>query len=252
LPKAESPDTAGITSKMELTRILSEKSAKAGRQSTLREIERDYERLCRDREIIASISAMREAGARVQYVGLDLSTEQGVGELIKTAMREYGGIDGIIHGAGIIEDCLIKDKTPESFSRVMDTKANSAFLIYRAMEKLSLKFAVFFSSVARFGSVGQADYAAANEILDLIAAPLPGKPDCRVASISWGPWLSRGMTEKLDPSIFQSKGCEPVSIVQGRAWLIDELIKGKLSDSSIILGNGPWSLEEEPPLSRLA
>ena len=35
---------------------------------------------------------------------------------------KYGKIDGVLHGAGVIEDKLIKDKTPESFDRVFGTK----------------------------------------------------------------------------------------------------------------------------------
>jgi hypothetical protein len=49
------------------------------------------------------------------------------------------------------------------------------------------------------------------------------------------------MTEKLDRSIFEAKGCEMVRPIDGRAWFIDELTRGGPVDRSIILGNGPWN-----------
>jgi NAD(P)-dependent dehydrogenase (short-subunit alcohol dehydrogenase family) len=240
-PETEPADTSGITSKLELTRILGERSRQRGKKPIVREIERDYERLIADREIIKTISALRETGAQALYRALDMSMETGVSAAIETAMKEYGRIDGVIHGAGVNDDCLVLDKKAESFSRVLDTKANSAFLLYRALARLPLRFFVFFSSVARFGSAGQADYAAANEIIDLFASGPMSAGNCKVASISWGPWLNRGMTEKLDRSIFESKGCEMVRPIDGRAWFVDELTRGNFRDHSIILGDGPWN-----------
>jgi acyl transferase domain-containing protein/NAD(P)-dependent dehydrogenase (short-subunit alcohol dehydrogenase family)/acyl carrier protein len=240
-PEKEHPDTVGKTSKLELTKILGEQSRQRGNKPIVREIERAYEKLLADREIVKTIATLRDTGARVQYRGLDMATEAGVSLAIETAMKEFGRIDGVIHGAGVNDDCLVLDKKAESFSRVLDTKANSAFLLYRALARLPLRFFVFFSSVARLGSAGQADYAAANEIIDLFASGPMSAGNYKVASISWGPWLNRGMTEKLDRSIFEAKGCEMVRPIDGRAWFIDELTRGGPVDRSIILGNGPWN-----------
>ena len=53
--------------------------------------------------------------------------------LIDDVYRTHGRLDGVIHGAGIIEDKLVEEKTPESFDRVFDTKVRSAFLLSRLL-----------------------------------------------------------------------------------------------------------------------
>jgi hypothetical protein len=51
------------------------------------------------------------------------------GALIDDVYARHGRIDGVVHGAGVIEDKLVKDKTPESFDRVFGTKAASAVIL---------------------------------------------------------------------------------------------------------------------------
>ena len=41
-------------------------------------------------------------------------------------LNSAGGITGVIHGAGVIEDKLLRDKTPESFDRVFETKVETS------------------------------------------------------------------------------------------------------------------------------
>ena len=85
------------------------------------------------------------------------------------------------HGAGLIEDKLIQDKSVESFDRVFGTKTISAFVLSQRLRPESLRFAVFFTSVAgRFGNRGQADYAAANEVVNKLTSVLNHRWPCRV------------------------------------------------------------------------
>ena len=43
----------------------------------------------------------------------------------------------MIHGAGVIEDKLLRDKTPESFDRVFGTKVDSSLLLARKLGALA-------------------------------------------------------------------------------------------------------------------
>jgi hypothetical protein len=88
---------------------------------------------------------------------------------IKNVRSEFGSIKAIIHGAGVLEDRLIKDKTPEQFARVFNTKVNGLKNILKAVPD-AMQYLIIFSSVtARFGNSGQVDYAMANEVLNKIA-----------------------------------------------------------------------------------
>ncbi|MEI6127549.1 MAG: SDR family NAD(P)-dependent oxidoreductase, partial [Pseudomonadota bacterium] len=166
-PETEAPDTAGLTSEREMKAALIAQSKQQGKIPALAEIDTQYRTLCKEREIRLNLAAMREAGATVKYFQVDVRDEQAFSSLIDFVYESYGKIDGVIHGAGIILDKLIADKTPESFDQVFGTKTESAFILSRMLRPESLKFFVLFSSVAGlFGNQGQCDYAAANEVLN--------------------------------------------------------------------------------------
>ena len=75
-------------------------------------VEAAYSRLLQDREMRSNLAAMQQAGATVHYYQVDVRDERAFGHLIDEIYRLYGRVDGVIHGAGVIEDKLIEDKTP--------------------------------------------------------------------------------------------------------------------------------------------
>ena len=71
----------------------------------------------------------------------------------------------------------------------MATKAGAALTLAEHLRPDGLRFLVLFSSVSgRFGNRGQADYAAASEVLGKLAHELDSRWPARVVSIDWGPW----------------------------------------------------------------
>jgi hypothetical protein len=156
-------------------------------------------------------------------------------------------LDGVIHGAGIIEDKLIEEKTPDSFMRVFGTKVDGAFLLSRKLRPDSLKFLAFFSSVAgRFGNRGQSDYAAANEILNKLAIYLDRQWPGRVVSINWGPWGKTGMVSAELQRQFVNRGVRVIPPSEGRKALDLELQHGRKGEVEVVLGRGPWETEHAP------
>jgi NAD(P)-dependent dehydrogenase (short-subunit alcohol dehydrogenase family) len=86
-------------------------------------------------------------------LSVDVRNEEEFGSLIEGIYARYGRLDAVIHGAGIIEDKLIADKTQASLDRVFDTKVDSTFILSRYLRPDSLKAIILFSSVA--GSLWQ-------------------------------------------------------------------------------------------------
>ncbi|PYT13966.1 MAG: polyketide synthase, partial [Acidobacteria bacterium] len=159
---------------------------------------------------------MRRAGATVRYVQLDVRDGEAVARLLDGLYLEYGRIDGVIHGAGVIEDRRVEDKTTESFDRVYGTKVDGALALVRGLRPEELKFFVLFCSVAgRFGNAGQCDYAAANETLDALALQLDRVWPGRVVSINWGPW-NTGMASAGIQERFAARGVQLVPPGGGR------------------------------------
>ncbi len=131
----------------------------------------------------------------------------------------HGEVVGLIHGAGLIKDKLIRHKSVESFDRVLETKLDGALNLIRLVRGDALKFTALFSSIAgRFGNVGQSDYAAANEILNKLAHWLDRRWPGRVVSLIWGPWSGVGMVSQLE-SHLGSRGLGMISPESGGSLL---------------------------------
>ncbi|HXV77905.1 MAG TPA: SDR family NAD(P)-dependent oxidoreductase, partial [Candidatus Polarisedimenticolaceae bacterium] len=166
--------------------------------STPAQIERQVEALQRDRAIRSNLAAFAAAGSRVDYHAIDVRDPHALAALVEQVYQRYGRIDGVIHGAGVVEDRRLRDKTAESFARVFQTKVRPAMVLAGALRPESLQFLVFFSSVSgRFGNAGQADYSAANECLNKLAAHLDRVWSARVVAMNWGPWDCGLISEAL-------------------------------------------------------
>lgn len=241
-PPEESPTTSGITDISHLRRILLEQARFEGNNPTPAQIEKILQSLLNARATRTTLQWFRQQGT-VDYHAVDVKNPQWFGYLIDGIYARYGRLDAVIHGAGIIEDKLLIDKTPNSFERVFDTKADSAFTLSQHLRFDSLKLLVFFSSVAgRYGSRGQCDYAAANEVLNRLAWQLHWQyPSTRVVSINWGPWDNTGMASEGIKQQFRERGIVPIPLELGCQFFVKELLYGHKSDVEIIGGEGPWS-----------
>ncbi|MGA3039212.1 MAG: SDR family NAD(P)-dependent oxidoreductase [Bryobacteraceae bacterium] len=238
---AEPADTAGIT---ELPRLKAALTARLRASSTAVKpaaVEAALQRLLKDREILQSIESLRRAGAKVEYHSVDVRNEAAFGGLIDRIYAGHGRLDVVVHGAGIIEDKLIKDKTPESFDRVVHTKADSAFLLSRKLRPESLQCLLLMSSVtAAFGNRAQADYAAANGIMNGLSVLLSAKWPVRVVAMNWGPWGSSGMVSEEVRQQFLSRGIQMVPLDAGAQAALREIEAGPQSDPLVAMGEGPW------------
>ncbi|MEI7879316.1 MAG: SDR family NAD(P)-dependent oxidoreductase [bacterium] len=245
LPAAQEADpTRGIMEPVELRRILAEQLSKAAGKATMADIEAAYRRLCREREIRATLSDLRKTGAKVTYVQTDVRDAQSFGDTVDHLYTEFGRLDGVIHGAGLIEDKRVEDKTPGSFDRVFDTKADGAFILARHLRLDSLKFLVFFSSVASLGNAGQSDYAAANGVLNALACDLDRHMAGRAIAILWGPWQSAGMASEEVQRRFQDRGVQIIPLTAGRRRLIEELLYGRKGNVEVLYGDAPYASVE--------
>ena len=185
------------------------------------------------REIRATLAAIRAAGATVAYHSVDVRDERTFGALLDELRDRHGRIDGVVHGAGLIEDKLLRDKTLESFDRVFSTKVAGAHALAAKLAD-EARFFVLFSSVSgAFGNRGQTDYAAANDALDKLAHKLHRTVRGRVLSINWGPWRGVGMVRPELEREYERRGVGLISPDAGIESFFDELLVG--TDPQVIL-----------------
>ena len=178
----------------------------------------------RNRAALRNIEAMEEAGSTVEYFAVDIRDADAVTELLDEVRKEYGPVKGIIHGAGVLADRLIEDKTADQFNEVYGTKIDGVQALLAAAREDDVRFMVFFSSsTGRFGRKGQIDYAAANEVLNKTAQHESGsRENCRVVSINWGPWAGGMVTPDL-AKLFKSEGVGLIGLEDGAQFVVNEL-----------------------------
>ncbi len=244
--------TSGLAEPAALKAALIEQLRDTGPLVTPAQVDVLYTRLLREREIRRTVNDLQRAGAKVQYYSVDVRDDHAFEELIDRIYAAFGRLDAVIHGAGVIEDKLIEDKTPDSFARVFDTKVRSAFTLGRKLRFETLKYLVFFSSVAgRFGNRGQTDYAAANEVLNKLALHLDRQWPGRVVSINWGPWTRAGMATPTVQHQLIERGMHLISPIVGRNAFDRELRHGRKGEVEVILGDGFWATasQRDPALN---
>ena len=241
-PGEEPADVAGVRSESEVKAALIAEARRTGQTVSAAAIEKVYTALVRQREVRDNLEELRRLGARVDYRQANVVDDRAFGAVIEDIYRTYGRLDGVIHGAGVIEDTLLEKKTPESFARVFDTKVRSALTVVRHVRPESLRFFVLFSSVAGcFGNRGQIDYAAANESLNKLALYLDRRWPGRIVSLNWGPWATLGMASGVVRQELIDRGMTPIEMAAGCRAFNRELQCGRKGQVEVVLGHGRWA-----------
>lgn len=232
-------EEAGAADPADLRIRLLERARAAGDAVTPAVIEERLRSVLRQREMHRNLAALRERGAEVEYVAADVSAAEALSSLIDGIYARHGRLDAVLHGAGVIEDRLLRDKTRQSFERVFDTKADSAFLLGGALRAESLRWVVLMSSISgRIGNRGQIDYAAANEVMNRLAWDMARRfPAARVVAINWGPWKGAGMASDAVIRELERRGIHSIGVEAGWRFLCDELAAGRQGSVEVIAGH---------------
>ncbi|OXM47549.1 malonyl CoA-ACP transacylase [Amycolatopsis thailandensis] len=147
---------------------------------------------------------LEDFGARVSIHACDAADR----DALSTVVSSLDDLKLVVHTAGVLDDALLDDVTPERFEAVARPKVTAA----RHLRELTkdLDALVLFSSVAGvLGNGGQAAYAAANAELDALATQWRAE-GVKAVSIAWGPWAEGGMAEAVDDAV-RRKGLRPMT-----------------------------------------
>ncbi|WP_063041084.1 type I polyketide synthase [Nocardia pseudovaccinii] len=194
---------------------------------------RDIERACAQVRASREISeTLTELGSRAEYLAVDATDEAAV----RTALAPWRDtITGVVHGAGVLADSMLTDKTAESIERVLDPKLSGLATVLAALGELG--HLVLFTSVAGlFGNAGQADYAAANEALSRFAVSYRRRhPDCHVTAIDWGAWDGGMVTPELREH-FHARGIALLDPETGAAAFTEQFTADRHDDAVVLIG----------------
>ncbi|GLZ36142.1 hypothetical protein Lesp02_83290 [Lentzea sp. NBRC 105346] len=186
------------------------------------------------REVEETIERIREAGSEVRYANVDTRDPEALKATLAEA-RAWGPITGIVHGAGVLADKRIAEKTDEQFAKVFDTKVKGLQALLEATKDDPLETICLFSSISAFaGNAGQCDYAMANEVLNQVAHAQK-REGCTVRSIAWGPWAG-GMVNPALKEHFESQGVPLIPVDEGARQFVAELTSG--GDTHVVITKG--------------
>jgi NAD(P)-dependent dehydrogenase (short-subunit alcohol dehydrogenase family) len=237
LPEEEAEDTRGIADPAKLKQVLIGKLRGEGDAKVKpAEVDRVFKRLLKDREIRDNLARLEATGAKVEYHAVDVRDGEAFGQLIDGIYAKWGRLDGVLHGAGVIDDKLIRDKTLESFAAVYDTKVAGARVLASRLRPDGLKFVLFFSSIAgRFGNAGQSDYSAANEVLNKLADSLGHVwPGVHALAIDWGPWKS-GMVGDQMLKFYAERNIHPIPLAIGTRHCLEQIRRGNTGETELVI-----------------
>jgi NAD(P)-dependent dehydrogenase (short-subunit alcohol dehydrogenase family) len=221
----------------ELVRALLQGVGKAGAMTKIEDVRAQARQILQQREIAENLAALRGAGSEVRYVNVDVRDRASLAAEIARVRREWGSISGLIHGAGTLADCLIKDKTLEQFDQVLSVKVDGLRALLDATKDDPIRLICLFSSVAaRVGNPGQSDYSMANEVLNKVAAAEQARrgSGCLVKAINWGAWEGGMVTPELRQR-FRARGVRLLSLGEGAGYLVEEC-QGGIGDVEVLLG----------------
>ena len=191
-----------------------------------------------NREIAQTLTAIEAAGGQAQYVSADVTNSESVQTAVKPALAEFGTVTGIIHGAGVLADKFIEQKTLAEFDAVYRTKIDGLTSLLSVTEQSNIKHLVLFSSAAGFyGNPGQSDYSIANDILNKTAYRFKAlNPEAQVLSFNWGPWDGGMVTPELK-RMFDARGVYIIPLDAGAQLLVSELAATDNRCAQILVGN---------------
>ncbi|MGI2134956.1 beta-ketoacyl synthase N-terminal-like domain-containing protein [Shewanella baltica] len=175
-------------------------------------------------EIAAALQAFTAVGASAEYLSLDVNNPDAIASTI-VPITELSPITGIIHGAGVLADKHIQDKTLDELARVYGTKVTGISNLLAALDLDKVKLIALFSSAAGFyGNTGQSDYTMSNDILNKAALQLAQQlPNAKVMSFDWGPW-DGGMVNPALKKMFIDRGVYVIPLKAGAELFASQLL----------------------------
>ena len=228
----------GITDEVALKKAAMQALIAAGDKPTPVKVTQFVRPVLANREIAQTLNAIKAAGGQAQYVAADVTNSNNVSTAVAPITKELGDVTGIIHGAGVLADKFIEQKTLEEFNAVYTTKIDGLLSLLAATSNENVKHLVLFSSAAGFyGNPGQSDYSIANDILNKTAYRFKAlNPNAQVLSFNWGPWDGGMVTPELK-RMFNDRGVYIIPLDAGAKLLVSELGAQNNRCAQILVGN---------------
>ncbi|WP_280312431.1 type I polyketide synthase [Nocardia abscessus] len=136
----------------------------------------------------AAIAEFTAAGAEVVEERLDMADYDAVAALIERIQADGHPLRGVFHAAGVVNNLEVPQITAESLAEIFGPKVAGAVNLDTAVTAADIEldmFVLFSSASSIVGISPQFGYAAANSVLDMIAAARRSRGAAALA-VNWG------------------------------------------------------------------
>lgn len=184
---------------------------------------------------------IRSAGNDVTVVAGSVAEESTCQQLVETCVNTYGGIDVIVHNAGVVRDRTILKMSADEFDEVVAVHLRGAFLCTKyaalAMKETGGHIIQITSGSGLAGGFGQVNYAAAKEgMMGLLRTAVLELTKFGIRTNAMWPVADTDMTQVVfnrAKSVADEKGetaptpaqmgfGAPAEVAQGIVWLASD------------------------------
>lgn len=147
-------------------------------------------------ERIRIVQRLESMGAEVMVAAVDVTDPAGMQALRGSILERFGGVDGIMHAAGVSGGGIMQLKTREIAGPVLEPKVRGTHVLRSVFGGDPLDLVVLHASLfGVIGGSGQVDYCGANASMDLAASDW-SRTGVPVVSIDWDGWTDVGMAAR--------------------------------------------------------
>lgn len=139
------------------------------------------------------VQALQALGAQVLVARADAADEAAMAGLVQQVRTEFGGLNGVIHAAGLVGQesfATVSESSPAFCARQIAPKLNGAQVLERVLGDQPLDFCLLCSSLSPLlGGLGFTAYAAANACLDSFVIQHNRRHPVQWTCVNWEGWM---------------------------------------------------------------
>ncbi len=160
---------------------------------------------------IAAVRAIETLGGQVEVMAGDVTDVVRMREIVAETRRRFGGVHGVVHAAGVVNDGLMVTKRQADVEDVLSPKVAGTLVLEQVTADDDLDMFVVFSSTSTVTApMGQVDYVAANAFLNAFAQSRQGRRRTKFLALDWGIWNEVGMAAEAAHRMVAAESDETV------------------------------------------
>jgi len=181
-------------------------------------------------------------GGQVEVACADVANLAQMRRTLDDVITRHGGLTGVIHAAGTLDDAPLLAKTDAQIDAVLSPKVQGLRVLDQLLPDGTVELMVLFSSTSTATrAAGQSDYVAANAWLNAFAAARKDAKT-RVVAVNWGVWADVGMAARalggaaadvlparaIDAAVIKTAGADAsgdlvyTARISTEDWLLDQ------------------------------